>query len=375
MITVHSSNEELKVFTNTLLREVSNDVCFVNDVYWLDKLPNNWAGSYRSSGKVIKLARCFFQNLPEAEQQREIRAVLYHELAHHLQYWMEPYCEVPHGKAFRHAMHWINSKLREDIVQPYHHLRKTIAGREADSIKRKALSLLALTESSNEHEAAVAAAKYSQLCARYDFELDTESAALAESLPEVVEECFFVSKQAAQWMRDLFATVVYVHAGSLFWRTSQATACQWFCVARTTKVAQIYELATYLTEAVERTVAKHRSESRHRALGRSYWNAFRQGVVSTVRKSLLDDLKRRHSDGIPAGETAHIPGLVIRSAFDKEREEVQSFMDAKVGKVRTAKSNRSRDGYAMLDGMRAGDAISIARQVERSAPTRALCGA
>lgn len=347
---------------------------------YVDKLPRKWAGAYTRQGITpisgengrIQLARNYFTSLTGEALDRAMRETLYHELTHHFQYAIDPYCETPHGKEFRKMAASINGKLQDDWVQPHHHLRRTPMGAEALAIQRKALALLSRTTSSNEHEAAIAASKYAELCAKFDFTLDAEAATLAAALPEIVDERFYTSKQASKWLQTLLAAVCRVHAGTLYWQSSQMMGTRWFVIARTTKVAQIYELTMYLTEAVERVVENARKERPDKP-GRAFWSSYREGVARAVAQSLNRDLERRHAEGISESSgISHIPGLVLRSHFEKEKAAVQEYQEGHVGKMRTAASRRVSNSYAFCAGASAGRSISVSRQVTRSAGIKAL---
>lgn len=330
------------------------------------KARERWAGWYSSYS--ITLNPEFFTGISDPEQQRvAIEDILLHELCHHVQRCL--YGDVPpHGKEFRKLAYYVNGKLNRDAVQIYHSLAKTPEGKEAERAQKKALAMLALTTSSNEHEAALAAAKYAEFTARNNIILDSHGQALADGIPEIVKEHIWTSKVKATWLSTILQAVSYTQ-GCVYTYIRNKGCTNFHFYGRPLKISQSYDMIDYLTEAVERVVSKSKKEAKNEApKGKSYWMAFREGVASRVAKSLYEDHKRRMEEGLLAENGVnHVPGLVLKSAFDRERQASQEFlqeMHPNVGRGYSSGGSQSSQGrYA---GYSAGGSISTARQTTGS---------
>jgi hypothetical protein len=339
------------------------------------KVRERWAGWYGRN--EITLNPDFFTGIDNPRKQAEaIENVLLHELCHHVQRCTYGDNVPPHGKEFRKLAFYVNGKMGRDAVDIYHSLAKTPEGEEAERAQRKALALLARTTSSNEHEAALAAAKYAQFTAENNIVLDAHAQVLANGLPEAVKEHIWTSKVKATWLSTILSAVSYTQGCVYTYIRTQDSCTKFHFYGRPLKISQSYDLIDYLTEAVDRVVNKAKQEAKGESpKGKSYWMAFREGVASRVAKSLYDDHERRMKDGLIASNgVSHVPGLVLKSSFDKEREAAKEFLaelHPDLSKGTASKGSNSAAGRHA--GYSAGGSISTARQAVGSSQ-RALRG-
>lgn len=336
---------------------------------------DRWAGWYSPSYSAIYLNPEFFSGLGAKEQSEAIENALLHEMCHHVQ--REIYGDgVPsHGKEFRKLAYFVNGKRGRDAVQVYHSLAKTPEGKEAEKAQKKALAILALTTSSNEHEAALAAAKYAQFTAQNNIVLDAYGQALSTGLPELVKEHVWTSKVKSTWLSTVLSAVAYTQ-GCVYTYIRDSACTRFHFYGRPNKISQSYDLIDYLAEAIERVVSKAKQEAKGEApKGKSYWGAFREGVATRVASSLYGDHKRRMEEGLVASNgVSHVPGLVLKSSFDKERKASEEFLaqlHPRLGKGYSGAGSRSAAGRSA--GYAAGGAISTARQTTGSSQ-RSLAG-
>jgi len=339
------------------------------------KLRQRWAGWYSAS--TISLDPDFFRGLPPERQSQAIIDVGLHELCHHVQHIK--YGDVPtHGKEFRLLANHVNGVLQRQAVDIYHELAKTPEGEEAARAQRTALALLARTTSSNEHEAALAAAKYAEFTSKNNLSLDSHAGALAENLPEIVKEHIWTAKVMNTWLMSVLRAVAYTHGCTFTYRRTQDACTHIHFYGRSIKIPQAYDIIEYLTGAIDRVVEKemkadndvrklHQREGRSVLAvprGRSYWIAFREGVAQRVAKALRDDHERRMEEGITATNgITHVPGLVLRSSFVKEKEaanEYMTWLHPSLGKGAARKGSQSAAGRAA--GYAAGASVSVAKQ-------------
>lgn len=338
------------------------------------KKETNWAASYTERALLIQINRSAFDPIKDKPQElsEALRSVILHELCHHVQYWRHRRTPIaPHGKEFREALRQVNCYYGEEIVTVYHSLRmKTLSPR----LHRKALALLSLTTSPNEHEAALAAARFTEFQLKYEVELSPEAQALQAGLPPMDDQCFYVAKQASTWLRKLFSAIADTHACKLYWRkNSDCSATRFFLVGRETKIAQAYEVAQYLVQAIDRAVDREKFEAKkEKSLarrGRSYFMAFREGAAQAVASSLRLQHKSRLADGLMTADgVGHIPGLVLASHFEKERAAVDEFLKAEKYRFRSTSAVGSRSFAGRVNGRAAGSRIGVGPQVSSGAP-------
>lgn len=371
-----------------------------------------YTSSWRGDGEVVLNAAAFTpleQDGPALAAALE--AVLLHELCHHVQRHQHGHGVASHGREFRELMWHINGQLQRDVVTTYHSLQLRPAGAEAEKLQRRALALLARTTSSNEHEAALAAAKYTELSLAFDLQLDPATGALAQGLPPHDDVCVHVAKRADAWRRELLQAIADVNSCKLYWQP-KAEFVQFRLVGRPHKIDQAYDTVDYLLEAIERCMEAERKAAKQdpwikgekqvfyeapccmldsraetlmyssamvhilqRRSGRSYWGAFREGVVASINSRMRADHKRRLQEGIAASDNGmrHVPALVVQDHFRREQEAVESTLKDRGYSFRSSEVGGHRHGGGHQAGRAAGKQISLNRQV-RSGPVKQLAG-
>lgn len=392
-LSTSTSVHDVLPYINTLYAQLFPDYADIHPIKWFQwstalhrssggkaRERDRWAGMYHRS--QIELDPAFFYGISDpAQQHQAIEDILLHELCHHVQENKWGRFVPDHGKEFRELAAYVNGKMGRDAVTIYHSLAKTPEGEEAERAQRKALALLARTTSSNEHEAALAAAKYAQFVARNNITLDAHAETLANGLPVMVEEHIWTAKQMTASLAAILSAVAYVNACTYaYWRMNgSCTVIRFY--GRPSKISQSYDLIEYLTEAVDRVVkneqkednrvkAQHRKEGRlmlAEPRGRSYWIAFREGVARRAADALRADHRRRMSEGITAPNGVnHIPGLVLKSSFDKETQACEELMREIHPKLGKGVQHGARSHSGRSAGYSAGSSISVARQTSGS---------
>ena len=356
------NNSQLKKLAFSLIKKYWHHapwIFLLKKVEW-HKMAMNKAGAYNHYEKKIKLNSAML-NKPNMEEA--IEDTLLHELIH---VWQRHnpdekiQREAPHGKGFRSEMYRINSILQRDAVTIYHNYQMT----GNDRILRKAMGLLARTQSNNEHEAAIAVAKFTEYMQRYDLQLSDEALILANELPELEDQVVAISRVADTWRKVLLSSLAYINASKLFWRNKNGFV-EWHCIGREHRLDNIVVLYDYLEEAIERFVHTQQKEARHQGLarGRAYWNSFRVGISLTIDQRLQLDFKTRINQGIKVDNGANISALMIKNWHTSETENLNNFANQNYSFKKTKNPNLSSyHGYH--DGKNAGNKINLNRQVK-----------
>lgn len=371
LLSVDTSDHNIQVWLNEKLEELFSfgAADYIRLFRWVrpssgQKVKERWAGWYYRN--ELTLNPDFFSGIDNPRKQAEaIENVLLHELCHHVQRCTYGNNVPPHGKEFRKLAFYVNGKLGRDAVDIYHSLAKTPEGEEAERAQRKALALLARTTSSNEHEATLAAAKYAEFVAQNNIVLDSHAQVLANGLPEMVKEHIWTSKVKATWLSTILSAVAYTQGCVFTYIRSQASCTQFHFYGRPIKISQSFDLIDYLTEAVDRVVDKAKQKAKGEPpKGKSYWMAFREGVANRVAQSLYDDHKHRMDEGLTMSNgISKVPGLVLKNAFEKEREAAKEFLAELHPDLRKGTSSAGAQSAAgRYAGYSAGGTISTARQ-------------
>lgn len=367
MLSTNSTQSEILDWLNSQSTELFTDFNLDSVQYFAWEVNrrregerDRWAGLYRRSS--IYLDPNFFRGIQDEKKQSiAIQDILLHELCHHVQDQIAP-SSPSHGREFRELAYYVNGKLKRDAVTIYHSLAKTPEGEEAIRAQRKALALLARTTSSNEHEAMLAAAKYAEFVAANNISLDSHAETLSSGLPLMVKEHIWTAKNMSHWLKILLPGVAYVNACSWTWiRCEGCTKIHFY--GKPHKICQAFDMIDYLTEAIDRVVKKAQLQS-DESRGKSYWSSFREGVAQRVTRSLMDDHSRRMRDGIAASNGInHIPGLVLQSSFQKEREASDQFLSEIYPRLRGSTATTGSKSFSgRQDGIAAGASVSVARQ-------------
>ena len=356
------NNSQLKKLTFSLIKKYWHHapwLLLLKKVEW-HKMAMNKAGSYNHYEKKIKLNSAIL-NKPNME--KAIKDTLLHELIH---VWQRNnpdkkiQIEAPHGKGFRSEMYRINSILQRDAVTTYHNYQ--MAGNER--ILRKAMALLARTQSNNEHEAAIAVAKFTEYMQRYDLQLSDKALILANELPQLEDQIVAISRVADTWRKVLLSSLAYINASKLFWRNKNGFV-EWHCIGREHRLDHIVFLYDYLEEAVERFVKNKQKEARCLGLakGRAYWNSFRVGICLSIDKRLKLDFEKRIKQGIKGDDGANISALMIQNWHTNETNNVNYFASQNYSFKHT-KNATLTNYYGYRDGKNAGNQINLNRQVK-----------
>ncbi len=253
----------------------------------------------------------------------------------------------------------------------------------ADKIRR----LLALSESSNEHEAALAASKAQELILKYAVSQEAIRASGGKSEDEgpIEPEAFGDYRgRIPDWHTSLmtameasFMVDTYYTAGRRLWVVGRPTARAAFIQTHNFLVAQIDQLMDAAWKKVKPPPLKGnggvgdyygRYERAERAGEARRWKrSFALGAVTTVRQRLALDRKALnekaeraalpHNAAAPLAIEARQTALVLRSHYDEAQAWTKAHRKELGLRTVSRQGASSSDGYAQ--GRAAGHALNI----------------
>ncbi|NES87283.1 MAG: hypothetical protein F6K10_41505 [Moorea sp. SIO2B7] len=362
------NNKQLKELALEYLKTYWHDcpwMLVLNKVEWTN-LGIRKAGCYLHYQKSIQLNTAI---LDKPGMEQGTKDALLHELIH---VWQRNHPdekikrEPPHGRAFRSQMYRLNGILGREAITTYHNYQ--MPGNER--ILRKAMALLARTKSNNEHEAAIAAAKFTTYMQQYELQLSEKYLVLASELPELVDQVVAISRVADSWRKILLSSLAYLNACQLFWR-NQSGFVEWHMIGREHRLDQVVLLYDYLEEAITRLVTTQQKIARQEGFskGRAYWNAFRVGIANNIYQRLKADFEIRMHQGIKVDNNQEsVSALVVQNWHIEENNAVSAFVAAKNYSFVRGRNYCITSVAGYYDGHNAGNTVSINQQIKPSSP-------
>ena len=222
----------------------------------------------------------------------------------------------------------------------------------------KVAKLLRLSESSNPHEAALAASKAQEILDRYKIDrlainIDGNANAPEELIKDFGFDPLDSSSIAATWRVRLACSLaarnqskVYSHGGAL---------C---LIGRASDVSAVRYMYGYLTREVDRLTKRDCA-----GCGRTYANNYRLGVVDTIARRLAaQERETEEQMQREAQAESSERALAIVSAITIRRNQIQAVEEyAKTNmNLRSARASSFRSDYsARAAGQKAGQEIGL----------------
>lgn len=188
--------------------------------------------------------------------------------------------------------------------------------------------LLALSRSSNEHEAAAAAARAAELMAAHQL----EAATLAEDEPPPPVEAHEIETrgQAVSWRGALASGVAYSFGCRMFWRPRREggkLSVQLMVVGRSGDVDGVRYMYLYLSREVDRLANRawngRHEHARQLESARSWKNAFRLGAAVIIARRLREARDHAMNAARTAGDDQTARALV---RVERDTDAVEQFM-------------------------------------------------
>lgn len=225
----------------------------------------------------------------------------------------------------------------------------------------KIRKLLALANSSNENEAAVAAEKASVLLAQYNLTLtDIGTDQETEINRKLIEQ----TSRYITWKMILLTGIAQGNGCEALRNnyTGMMTV-----VGTPTSLMVCQQLYDYLSKTIERR-AKYR-----KGRGRAYLNAFRVGCATRLSERLIAQREQMEESGIAGeGDIPPTPALVVRSMFEKNQQAINHYFEQQGIHVKTRDISEVSSELGYYSGYQVGDQISLNQQVRSSESVKRL---
>lgn len=238
--------------------------------------------------------------------------------------------------------------------------------------------LLALATSPNEHEAAAAAAKAQEILTEHNLRLeDIKTSHKSPDIPIEQTEILSGSRKI-YWRGFLANAIANANFCKVWWMGGKMVIA-----GRKHNVAIALSLYDYLTKTVERLAAEgvkaekqtwHTYRSQIEGTGiepfaqpnwRRWKSSFITGCCQRLLERIEEQTQRMNSLGIP---NTKVTGLACRMAHEREQEAIAQWRQEQgitlTRRKASSKATVTKDGYTA--GQRAGDAISLERQLSSS---------
>ncbi len=215
-------------------------------------------------------------------------------------------------------------------------------------LQEKISKLLALSNSPNEHETALAAEKAAELLARHNLCI----ADLGKDKDEdITKGIIDKTGRYVTWKMWILAGIANANRCQAMRSTYTG---EMRLVGTETNITVSKSLYQYLTTVVDKLVKQHRSKRR------TFLHAFRVGFATRLRQRLEQQRKNMEEKGIPSTSDYHsTSAIVVRSMFEKYALAIQAYLNQEGVKCKTQKSTAVNNDLGFSFGYIAGEKISL----------------
>ncbi|MDJ0556214.1 MAG: DUF2786 domain-containing protein [Microcoleaceae cyanobacterium MO_207.B10] len=216
------------------------------------------------------------------------------------------------------------------------------------SLLEKISKLLALANSPNENEAALAAEKAAELLAKHNLCI----ADLGEDQDEdITKGIIDKTGRYVTWKMWILAGIASAN-GCQAMRSTYTGEMR--LVGTETNIMVSKYLYQYLTTVVDKLVKQHRGK------GRSFIHGFRVGCATRLRQRLENRRKQMEEKGlVDDSSDESTSAIVVRSMFEKNTLAIERYLQQEGVKCKTQKSAEISSDLGFSFGYIAGDKISL----------------
>lgn len=238
------------------------------------------------------------------------------------------------------------------MLQKLSHMEETM------DITDKIRKLLALSTSSNENEAAVAAEMASSLALKYNIDL----LGVQISADDYKENDVLNSTKTERWISNIVAGLCLINACKHYLVIDPDGSVVYRVVGKPHSIDIVNQLTTYLTDTVRRLNREHITKYYYNQQERAHYRkAFRLAASQRLyqRFSLrYAELKQKDHTLTPTTNA-----LVVSDYFDSERKNIDDFLQNHNIKTKTQRSLTLRSTVGYQDGSNAASTINLGEQI------------
>lgn len=216
------------------------------------------------------------------------------------------------------------------------------------NLLEKISKLLALANSPNEHEAALAAEKAAELLAQHNLSV----ADLGQEKDEdITKGIIDRTGRYVTWKMWILAGIANAN-GCQAMRSTYTGEMR--LVGTGTNITVSKSLYEYLTAVVDNLAKQHRGK------GRTFINAFRVGCATRLRQRLEQRRKYMEEKGIAGSDDQNsTSAIVVRSMFEKYSLAIQAYLKQEGVKCKIQKSTAVNSDLGFSFGYVAGEKINL----------------
>lgn len=247
---------------------------------------------------------------------------------------------------------------------------------DKEKIIEKIKKLLALAQSANENEAALAAARAQEMLAKYNIEVQEVEKEVSSNIGN--EGVVF--KYSAPWQRGLRKACANMYFCSYYFaddyeqvvrgkRVIYAKREKHFYVGEPHNRAIAILMSEYLIEAVRR-LAKEGAKKIPADERTTYKNSFRLFAAKKLTARILDRIEELKAKSVKTSDGTTLPALA--SMYDQALTKNKEWLDENIDLKYTTSRPQQISTQGMLDGSKAGNDISLDSQIGSDSGKTAL---
>ncbi len=333
------SSDKLHLLWLEQLHREYADICFQYSLKMVPPLlelndATHRLGCWLPGQRTIQLSRCLITD----HDWGVVLMVLRHEMAHQICSEIFGQKQAGHGKNFQKACAMVGvvepyTKASGDlqpVVASVATAEETMAGREVIS---KITKLLALAASDNEHEAALAMQRATEMLYRYNVDLRETDARTGYDRKTINTGM----KQIPTWRRMLCGLLRdYFFVQVIFSTMYDARLCVSFKTVELLGRKANVPVASHCYHFLEQQLALHWQANRHRFKGggKTARNSYYIGLLDGFAEKLAEQLRPSSITASPQRADSSTPGELIVC----EDRQLQEFMAVHFPRLKTRKT-------------------------------------
>lgn len=224
--------------------------------------------------------------------------------------------------------------------------------------------LLAMAEGGTEHEAALAAQRANELALKYNIDLIALQSKNDDAMGQDM-----LDGRTQQWISNILHGVCLVNAVKFYHQTMLDGNERYKLYGKAHNVRLAKMIASYLVKEVKRLNTHHVKQHEHLdnpSERGAYRKAFRLAASQRLYARLREQYNELRTNDTTTLKVTGLRALVVANYFDSAISQAEEYL-ARTGttlsKVKAPRSISIRSSEGWNDGVKAGNSISLAKQV------------